>query len=118
MNSSTRTNTDDACQKFALAYSAWKAADAAVASAAAYGQSDDPMNDALDRQREAICTLLATPAALPYQLLHKFEIVDDLVIREKTEGESSANYPVKAMASLKIDLMNFAEIMKAAEIPG
>ena len=118
MDSSTRTETDDASQKFAEAYSTLATARAAEAAwEAATDSTDEAITASNAMMDEATRIFLAIPAATSWQLLKKFQVVDALVTKEWTDGRSAANWPAIGMASLKMDLMNLTEIMEATEIP-
>lgn len=67
----------------------------------------------MERFHDATINLLNTPTGIPDQLLDKFEVLEELVTQERTMGESAANYPVIALASVKRDLLNMEGLVLA-----
>ena len=97
-------------KKFWAALSRYRAAQASIfavqANDGSSGEvSDESMGNAIDALHEATCDVLNAPIGAAHQLLPKFELIEELMMKEVTIGPSSANYPVLAMASLKRDLL-------------
>jgi hypothetical protein len=64
------------------------------------------MGLAIDALSEATRDVLNAPIGAAHQLLPKFELIEELLMKEVMIGPLSANYQVLAMASLKRDLLD------------
>lgn len=67
--------------------------------------TDEEMDEAIDEQCRAIHHVLTTPIGTAHQLFDKFEVVEELIVREDAVGKSRDNYPILALASFKRDLL-------------
>ena len=101
---------DARIKQFWAALSRYRAAQASIFAVQAKDESpgevlDEDMGNAIDALHEATCDVLNAQIGAAHQLLLKFELIEELMMKETTIGPSSANYPVLAMASLKRDLL-------------
>lgn len=98
--------------KFGNAYREWFEALAIEAklNGGGYAAAEDPdgaIDAVLDRLRTAEHQLAFTPAAFPYQLINKFEVLETMICRRERDGRPSDSRHMIMLSSVKADLYRF-----------
>jgi hypothetical protein len=79
-------------------------------NAGGYDPDDDPdgtCDALLDRVRTAELELICLPAALGYQLINKFEVLETMISERERNGQPFDNRHMLMLASVKADLYEF-----------
>jgi hypothetical protein len=79
-------------------------------NAGGYDPDDDPdgtCDALLDRVRAAELELICLPAALGYQLINKFEVLETMISERERNGCPFDNRHMLMLASVKADLYEF-----------